>query len=119
MIAIVPADEMTRASLLRRKGAPPQTACLLAQTQGEIIGHILFAKEGESICLLDVEPGEGALADGMVRAALNAGREEGAVVAVCRMESLYPLLEGMGFVKSDNCRRVLIREFFNHRSCCP
>ena len=66
--------------------------------------------------LLTVEAPDTLLAEGMVRAVLNAGRVREIERAVCANEALYPLLRHLEFTLCDEGMEVSIPDFF-FRGC--
>ena len=74
------------------------------------------AQFGECVYLLSVEAPDALLAEGMVRAVLNAGRVREIARAVCANEELYPLLKHLEFTPCDEGMEVDIRDFF-FRGC--
>ena len=117
MLAIVAADDAALHNLCAQAGVKEPVSALVMRDGEARIGHILYRVTGTECVLLCGQAPEPVLMEGLVRAALNAALSAGAETAVCREESLFPLLSRLRFVKTDNCFRVLIREFFNH-SCC-
>ena len=117
MLSIVAADEAALHRLcVRNDGEPPVSGLVMRDGTTEI-GYILYRVTGTECVLLRGQAPDEVLLEGLVRAALNAALSNGAETALCGEESLFPLLSRLRFVKTDNCFRILIREFFNH-SCC-
>lgn len=67
---------------------------------------------GEELTLLSVDAPDDVLAEGLVRAALNAGRERCIARAVCSEPTLFSLLDKLRFQVTENGRAVDIAAFF-------
>ncbi len=67
---------------------------------------------GDTMELLTADAPDDALAEGLVRAALNAGRERGCVWATCRNAALFLLLDRLAFEQTAEGRAVDIPAFF-------
>lgn len=98
MVSIVPADEALRAELLGLVGITGDgAACLVAKNRDRLCGYAAYRLTEHTAELLAAEADDSLLADGLIRAALHAVREQGAVTACCRQPNLYPLLGALGF----------------------
>lgn len=117
MLAIVAADEEALHRLCVQNNIEPPVSGLVMRDGVTEIGYILYRVTGTECVLLRGQAPDEMLLEGLVRAALNAALSNGAETASCGEEALFPLLSRLRFVKTDNCFRILIREFFNH-SCC-
>ena len=99
MVSIVPADDARRAELLGQAGiADDGAACLVAVNRTRLCGYAVYRLTEHTAELLAAEADDSLLADGLIRAALHAAREKGAVTACCRQPALYPVLGALGFV---------------------
>ena len=67
---------------------------------------------GDTMTLLTVDAPDDVLAEGLVRAALNAGRERGCVWAACKNAALFPLLDRLAFEQTADGRAADIPAFF-------
>lgn len=67
---------------------------------------------GEEVTLQSVDAPDDVFAEGLVRAALNVGRERGIACAVCGETALFPLLDRLRFEVTENGRAVDIAAFF-------
>ncbi len=70
----------------------------------------------DRVHLLSVEAPDALLAEGMVRAVLNAGRIREIEWAVCANEALFPLLRHLEFLPCEEGMTVSIPDFF-FRGC--
>ena len=94
-----------------------------AEREGEYIlwdGDVACGKAcahfDDRVHLLSVEAPDALLAEGMVRAVLNAGRVREIETAVCGNEALFPLLKHLEFVPCEEGMTVSIPDFF-FRGC--
>ncbi len=67
---------------------------------------------GDTMELLAADAPDDALTEGLVRAALNVGRERGCVWAICCNAALFPLLDRLAFERTADGRAVDIPAFF-------
>lgn len=70
---------------------------------------------GETVELLAVTAPDDLLAEGLVRAVLNAGRERGLLWAFCCEDTLFPLLQRLRFMAKGTQYAVDIPAFFARR----
>ncbi len=75
-----------------------------------------LAQFDDRVHILSVEAPDALLAEGMVRAVLNAGRVREIEQAVCANEALFPLLRHLEFTPCDEGMTVSIPDFF-FRGC--
>ena len=100
MIAILPAAESERQTLLRQAGLSGPAECLTVREGGERLGAVLFRRQGETVEIFAARAADASLLDGLLRAALNAALNAGARPAVCSEEALFPALRALGFLPS-------------------
>lgn len=81
-------------------------------------GSAEWMQDGDKLRILSVEAPDELLAEGMVRAVLNAGRVREIVTAVCGKEELYPILQKLEFQETENGMEVDIADFFFRGCCC-
>ena len=83
---------------------------------GEEACGVARAAFDEKVHILSVEAPDTLLAEGMVRAVLNAGRIREIETAVCAEPTLFPLLKRLEFTPCDEGMTVNIPDFF-FRGC--
>ena len=118
MVTIVPAGKEEKNDWCRRHGLPADCLALTAECGGQSVGYVLYALDGDRVTLLWVEADDRVLCEALVRAAMNAGYNAGAVeaTAVRPPEELRTLLAALRFTQQDGIWRVSLDEFFS-RSC--
>ncbi len=115
MITILPADEV----FLKELDAPTSVeAMVLRDSAGTVEGYALFAVDEDTVELLRVQTDLPMMAEGLVRAVLNAGDCRGAAWGVCRDESLAAMLKRLEFEPQDGVYRVSIEHFFRGECHC-
>lgn len=104
MIAILPADEAERAARAAEAGIPDPAGgvCLTASDGTECLGFVFYrlsgGKNGEKRAeLFSLRVSDPRLADGLLRAALNAALDAGAQTALCGESGMFSFLEPLGF----------------------
>ncbi|MDD2362527.1 MAG: hypothetical protein PHH84_06180 [Oscillospiraceae bacterium] len=95
MVSIVPADEDFLAELNITPGS--SFFCLNAFDGKQSVGYVIFRLDGRQVVIISLETEDEVIADGLIRAALNSSREKGAVIAVCRIKTIYSILKKIGF----------------------
>ncbi len=83
---------------------------------GDVACGKALARFDDRVHILSVEAPDALLAEGMVRAVLNAGRVRELACAVCANEELFPLLRHLEFTPCDEGMTVSIPDFF-FRGC--
>lgn len=104
MIAILPAGEAERAARAAEAGIPDSAGgvCLTASDGTECLGFVFYRLSGgkdggKRAELFSLRASDPRLADGLLRAALNAALDAGAQTAVCGESGMFPFLQPLGF----------------------
>ena len=115
MITITPADK----AFLEHIAAPLDAdAMVLRDNDGTVFGYALFTVMGEQVEILSVQTEEPLMTEGLIRAVINTGDCRGAKDAVCRIESLIPVLKRLEFVPQDGVYTVSIHHFLYGECKC-
>ena len=97
--------------------APAGAQCLQAEQDGQACGTVWYRIAGDTVELLRLTAEDPAVADGLIRAALNRGRTAGCVTAVCREPALAAqLIAREGFTPDGQGARTVLEAFFS-RGC--
>lgn len=103
MVSIVPADnELFKELTAGISNEKNNLYCLAAFDGKEKLGYIVYRLIQSEAVFLQMESQDFLIADGIVRAALNAAAEKGAAKALCNNALLFPILENIGFKNSGN-----------------
>lgn len=121
MITIMPAKRPDDDEVLAALGVPAHAdALLLRDSGGEVLGHAVFAVNGDTVEVICVQCPVPMLAEGLIRAVLNAGDCRGAAFGLCRDADTAgvseAMLRGLEFAPAEDGMRVSIEAFF--RSGC-
>ena len=85
----------------------------ISACEGErVLGTAEYRAEGETVWLTQLDCPIEALADGLMRACLNAARAQGCVQAVCALPQWLEWLQKQGFSVQNGQASVSIGAFF-------
>ena len=115
MITILPADKAFLDSIVAPEGVD---AMVLRDSDGTVFGHAQFTVAGERVELLSVHTDMPLMAEGLIRAVLNAGDCRGATQGFCRDEGLAPLLRRLEFEPDEEGYAVSLQQFFRGDCRC-
>ena len=93
MISILSAGEEYFKKTVSSLNLGPDVLCLAARDGDLVLGHIVYRLSNQNAELLDLKAGDSAVADGLVRAALNLA-----------------LRKGVNFTKSGNPEIIRVLE---------
>ena len=115
VITILPADKAFLQSVAAPDGVD---AMVLRDGDGSVFGHALFRLNGDRVEVLSVHTDLPVMAEGLVRAVLNAGDCRGATKGFCADESLAPLLLRLEFAPVEGGYAVSLAQFFRGECHC-
>ena len=115
MITILPADK----AFLQSVGAPDDAdAMVLRDSDGSVFGHALFRMLGDRVEVLSVHTDLPVMAEGLIRAVLNAGDCRGATQGFCADEGMAPMLRRLEFAPIEGGYAVSLEQFFRGDCHC-
>lgn len=112
MITILPADKEAVDRLAAAEEAALDRGMVMAEREA-VLGHMLYAVEGDTAVLGNVVCEERMLADGLLRAVFNAARNAGCKKAVYRRAQSRAFLSGYGFREKGEELEISIAGFFD------
>ena len=115
MITILPADKAFLESVCAPDGVD---AMVLRDSDGSVFGHSLFRMTGDRVEVLSVQTDLPVMADGLVRAVLNAGDCRGAAYGFCADEAMAAMLRRLEFEPTDGGYIVSLEQFFRGDCHC-
>ena len=120
MFEIHPAADDKAAALAKNEGLDLPLSAMVLYDKGEEVGYILYRLYEDTVSLLCCRYEDVALAEWLVRAALNAAANRGALNAVCTDDALFELLLSLGFLQENGRVTMWIPDFFNRpcAGCC-
>ena len=115
MITILPADK----AFLQSVGAPDGAdAMVLRDSDGSVFGHALFRMLGDRVEVLSVHTDLPVMAEGLIRAVLNAGDCRGATQGFCADEGMASMLRRLEFAPIEGGYAVSLEQFFRGDCHC-
>ena len=115
MITILPADKAFLQSVSAPEGVD---AMVLRDSDGSVFGHALFRMVGNRVEVLSVHTDLPMMAEGLVRAVLNAGDCRGAIEGFSANEELIPMLRRLEFAPVEGGYAVSLEQFFRGECHC-
>lgn len=115
MITILPADETFLQSVTAPVGVD---AMVLRDSDGSVFGYALFRVTGDRVEVLAVDTELPVMAEGLIRAVLNAGDCRGAVEGFCANEEMVSLLRRLEFEPAEGGYVVSLERFFRGDCHC-
>lgn len=116
VLTITAADRERLDRLAAQSGTAGHLSGFVARERDEEIGWLLTEAAENDVRLLRADAQGEAVLEGLVRTALFAAYDQGAVWACCRAPELFPLLERLCFDRHGEEMRVSLPEFC-HRPC--
>lgn len=112
MITILPADNETVLRYARAENSALNCGMVMSE-RGEELGHMLYDVEGETAVLGKVVCEEKLLADGLLRAVLNAAQNAGCRIAASSIKEDEVFLKKYGFHEKEGALLISIAGFFS------
>lgn len=116
MIAIEVADERQCAALCRRTGFTGDTALLMTQGKA-VIGEALCRLKNSRVEVVYLHAPDASLTDALLRAALNASMERGALTAALLCDELFSFACSKGYCRESDPPELQIADFFEKTPC--
>ena len=112
MVEVHPVDKAEAEALATRLGTKTPTRAMRMKSGGEEIGYVLYTVEGAVTELTALFSQDESLEELLVRAFLNDAANANATDAICANPTVFPLLERLGFHRTQNGFEIFIPEFF-------
>lgn len=120
MITVIPLKEKEEiANVFSSNGfeITEKSGAVIAKNRDEILGNCLYYLDERTITILSVEPKEDLmLADGILRSALHVAAQRSAMDAFYQGDTYEELFKKLGFIKSQEEKRLDIDKLFG--GCC-
>lgn len=121
MIELLPLnDEIQITDYFKKAGmeADEHSGCLVAKNGQDVLGFCLYRLYEKGITILHITPDDDlALADGILRSALNVAAQRSAMDARYEGENNEELLDKLGFILDKGSKRLDIDKLFRGCGC--
>jgi hypothetical protein len=91
---------------------------VLRDSDGSVFGYALFRMLGDRVEVLSVHTDLPVMAEGLIRAVLNAGDCRGAVEGFCADEGMASMLRRLEFAPIEGGYAVSLEQFFRGDCHC-